>query len=178
MDDDEMAMDDDDAIDMTDASDEEVLKVFRAMGDDDGIVVKKDGDFIHLSDDDDDYLIQLGESMGGYDELDEEADFESFFEKDEMGEGMGSHEGADWKNFFKDEMGEMEDKTIYEIEMDEEFSLGGAAMGAIKGGLGLDEDADDPYADSLDAYRDWETDRKSTRLNSSHEFVSRMPSSA
>ena len=27
-------------------------------------------------------------------------------------------------------------------------------------------------------YRDWETDRKSTRLNSSHEFVSRMPSSA
>ena len=28
------------------------------------------------------------------------------------------------------------------------------------------------------AYRDWETDRKSTRLNSSHEFVSRMPSSA
>ena len=29
-----------------------------------------------------------------------------------------------------------------------------------------------------DRYRDWETDRKSTRLNSSHEFVSRMPSSA
>ena len=29
-----------------------------------------------------------------------------------------------------------------------------------------------------DFYRDWETDRKSTRLNSSHEFVSRMPSSA
>ena len=27
-------------------------------------------------------------------------------------------------------------------------------------------------------YRDWETDRKGTRLNSSHEFVSRMPSSA
>ena len=31
----------------------------------------------------------------------------------------------------------------------------------------------------LDAgYRDWETDRKSTRLNSSHEIPSRMPSSA
>ena len=27
-------------------------------------------------------------------------------------------------------------------------------------------------------YRDWETDRKSTRLNSSHENPSRMPSSA
>ena len=29
-----------------------------------------------------------------------------------------------------------------------------------------------------DLYRDWETDRKSTRLNSSHEIPSRMPSSA
>ena len=28
------------------------------------------------------------------------------------------------------------------------------------------------------SYRDWETDRKSTRLNSSHEIPSRMPSSA
>ena len=27
-------------------------------------------------------------------------------------------------------------------------------------------------------YRDWETDRKSTRLNSCHEIPSRMPSSA
>ena len=30
----------------------------------------------------------------------------------------------------------------------------------------------------LDGYRDWETDRKSTRLNSSHSAKSRMPSSA
>ena len=29
-----------------------------------------------------------------------------------------------------------------------------------------------------DWYRDWETDRKSTRLNSSHRSLSRMPSSA
>ena len=28
------------------------------------------------------------------------------------------------------------------------------------------------------SYRDWETDRKSTRLNSSHSRASRMPSSA
>ena len=31
---------------------------------------------------------------------------------------------------------------------------------------------------SLPYYRDWETDRKSTRLNSSHITRSRMPSSA
>ena len=30
----------------------------------------------------------------------------------------------------------------------------------------------------IDRYRDWETDRKSTRLNSSHSAKSRMPSSA
>ena len=33
--------------------------------------------------------------------------------------------------------------------------------------------------DTIDRwYRDWETDRKSTRLNSSHSAKSRMPSSA
>ena len=31
---------------------------------------------------------------------------------------------------------------------------------------------------NLSGYRDWETDRKSTRLNSSHSAKSRMPSSA
>ena len=30
----------------------------------------------------------------------------------------------------------------------------------------------------IKSYRDWETDRKSTRLNSSHSAKSRMPSSA
>ena len=37
----------------------------------------------------------------------------------------------------------------------------------------------DQLKDVLDPlYRDWETDRKSTRLNSSHRSLSRMPSSA
>ena len=35
-----------------------------------------------------------------------------------------------------------------------------------------------PTSEPKTAYRDWETDRKSTRLNSSHEIPSRMPSSA
>ena len=34
------------------------------------------------------------------------------------------------------------------------------------------------YDDKGNGYRDWETDRKSTRLNSSHLKLSRMPSSA
>ena len=35
-----------------------------------------------------------------------------------------------------------------------------------------------PHITKNGAYRDWETDRKSTRLNSSHSAKSRMPSSA
>ena len=34
------------------------------------------------------------------------------------------------------------------------------------------------FHSSREWYRDWETDRKSTRLNSSHSAKSRMPSSA
>ena len=36
----------------------------------------------------------------------------------------------------------------------------------------------DDVLELIAEYRDWETDRKSTRLNSSHRSLSRMPSSA
>jgi len=99
-DEDDMEMDDEeDAIDMTDASDEEVLRVFKAMGDDDGIVVKKEGDYIHLTDEDDDYMIQLGES---YNELDEE-NMENIYEI-EM--GYETNEMMD------------SDKRIYEVSFE------------------------------------------------------------
>jgi hypothetical protein len=50
-------------LDMTSASPEEILKVFKAMGDEDGIIVKKDDDYIHLSDNQKDveYLISVGD---------------------------------------------------------------------------------------------------------------------
>ena len=60
-DEDEVDMDDE-TIDMTGASDAEVLRVFKAMGDNDGIVVKKEGGNIHLTDGDNEYMINLGES--------------------------------------------------------------------------------------------------------------------
>ena len=85
--DDEMDMDmdmdvDDDTIDLTGASDEEILRVFKAMKDEDGIIVKKENDMLHLSDENEDvdYLIQLGES---YDEFDEEEEEEEFEEENE-----------------------------------------------------------------------------------------------
>ena len=107
---DEMGADDEegeDVLDMTSASDAEVLKVFRAMKPDDGIVVKKEGDKISLNVDDEEYIIKLGdEGMGlneGWDEeqYDESNVDTSMLEDDDI-------EPSD------------EDGTVFEIELDEE----------------------------------------------------------
>ena len=60
---------DNDTVDLTQASDSEVLRVFRAMGDNDGVVVKRDDNMIHLSDNENnaEYIIQLSESMDDMD---------------------------------------------------------------------------------------------------------------
>jgi hypothetical protein len=128
MDDDEMAMDDDETIDMTDASDDEVLRVFKAMGDEDGIIVKKDGENIHLKDGEDEYMIHLGESdLEGID-----IDSEDYFEMDE-----------DMEMDFED------DERIYEIEMDsqevdEDDDLYGDAEVDFEGNrYGMDEEDSD-----------------------------------
>ncbi len=96
--------DSEDTLDMTGASDDEVLKVFKAMKPEDGIVVKKDGDTISFSDEDDEYIIKLdsedSEGMGEMDESDVEA---PMAETDEI----------------PDEMNES-DETIYEITLDED----------------------------------------------------------
>jgi hypothetical protein len=94
---DELYLDaDDETIDLTDASTEDVLKVFRAMGPEDGVIVKKEEGMIHLSDENNDveYVIQLSES---------EQDDDKFYldEEDE------------------DEDEDKDTKTIYEVELDD-----------------------------------------------------------
>jgi hypothetical protein len=104
--DDDMGMDDD-VMDMTGASDEEVLKIFKSMKPEDGIVVKKDGNNVELDLGDDEYIIKLD----GEDNL------------DEMGSGMDDMgSGMDDMSSEMDEMGsdDMEDETIYEIELGDE----------------------------------------------------------
>ena len=51
-------------LDLTGASDDEVLKVFKAMGDEDGIIIQKDDEEIDLIDTntDTEYIIKLDES--------------------------------------------------------------------------------------------------------------------
>jgi hypothetical protein len=52
-------------IDLTNASDDEILKVFKSMSDEDGIIVKQDGNNITLNDEDEDveYIIQTESYM-------------------------------------------------------------------------------------------------------------------
>jgi hypothetical protein len=77
-------------LDMTGSSPEEVLKVWKAMGDEDGIIIKKDGDNIHLTDTNtnNDYMISLGgesnniEAMA-MDTANESVIYELVFEEDE-----------------------------------------------------------------------------------------------
>jgi hypothetical protein len=106
---DEDDSDDDETIDMTGASDAEVLRVFKAMGDEDGIVVKKEGENIHLTDGDNEYMIQLGES-----------EEDSMMEMDD--EFM---EGVDNETLYEIEMDDESEveETIYEIEMDDDMEM-------------------------------------------------------
>ena len=108
-------------IDLTDASDEEILKVFKAMGEEDGIIVKKDGDDIHLSDTDTDseYLVKLGESE---EEIDEMMDLEEMDDMDvdteDVINAIFSKDG-DVEDFDMDQ----EEEVMYEIEFDEEEEM-------------------------------------------------------
>jgi len=94
MDDDEFDMEDDETIDLTGASDAEVIKVFKLMSDNDGIVVTKDENNISFVDGEDEYLIKLNE---------------------EIEEDMNTPEGLEeW-------MDSKMDENIYEISMDEDI---------------------------------------------------------
>ena len=111
---DELEVDDEEEIllplDLTGASDEEILKVFKAMGEEDGIVVTQDGDEITLKDDEADveYQIQM-EEFGGKkgDDPESHNDYEESNEGDEE-----SKEGYDESN--------EGDEVVYEIELGEE----------------------------------------------------------
>ena len=93
-------------LDLTAASDDEILKVFKAMGEDDGIIVKQDGDDVHLSDAETDaeYVIQLGES--------EEEQMEEVSEEEQMEEVSEEDEFTETET--------EEEDVVYEIEIGEE----------------------------------------------------------
>ena len=106
-------------IDLTDASDEEILKVFKAMGEEDGIIVKKDGNDIHLTDNDSDeeYLVKLGESEEEYyEDMDEEHDVDT----EDVINAIFSKDG-DASDIEVDQ--DDEEEVMYEIEFEEDDDM-------------------------------------------------------
>ncbi len=119
---------DENPIDLTDASDEEILKVFKAMGEDDGIIVKKDGENVHLTDDNADveYLVKLGESEEEMDEQEEEMD-EQEEEMDEQEEEFDESVDDVIDAIFSGDMSDVDsedvdsEEVVYEITLDDDM---------------------------------------------------------
>jgi hypothetical protein len=119
----DMNVDSDNPIDLSDASDEFILKVFKSMGEDDGIIVKKDGDDIHLTDNntDSEYLVKnLGES--------EEENYENMEYNEQEDEDVqdvidaifsDSSDVSDYSGS-DDVMMDDEEEVVYEIEFTED----------------------------------------------------------
>ena len=110
-------------IDLTDASDEEILKVFKAMGEEDGIIVKKDGDDIHLTDSetDEEYLVKLGES-------EEDTNLDETMYVDEIDEMDVDTEDVINAIFSKDGDAsdievEQDEEVMYEIEFEDDEDM-------------------------------------------------------
>ena len=124
---------DDDVVDMSSASDAEVLKIFKAMSPEDGIIVKKDGDDIEFSDGDNEYIIKLDDEDG----MEEGPVFEGW--QDEISEydseDMDMKEMSDYSmNDMSDyDMKEMDmngdEEVVYEIELDGEDDMEGMEDG-------------------------------------------------
>ena len=123
-------MEDEETIDMTGASDAEVLRVFKAMGDNDGIVVKKEGDNIHFTDGDNEYMIHLGESEEDMNETIYEIEMDGSDDMMEMEDDMMEMDAMMEYDMMEmdDEMMEMDDEMM---EMENEFDMDGI-MESIK----------------------------------------------
>lgn len=108
----EEGMDDEDVMDMTGASDDEVLKVFKAMKPEDGIVVKKDGNNVEFADGQDEYIIKL--------DSEETPDVDTDMDTD-LDTDMGSEMDADFGTETDETSDETDmDETLYEIELGED----------------------------------------------------------
>ena len=124
--DDELATDDDegesddDVLDMTGASEDEVLKVFKAMKPEDGIVVKKDGDTVQFSDEGNDYIIKLdGNESPAEPELPSDGIDEPELPSDGI-EAPEFPEGLAEQDIPTNDPSTDPDEIVYEIELDEE----------------------------------------------------------
>ena len=155
----DMDSEDESPIDLTDASDEEILKVFKAMGEEDGIIVKKDGNNIHLTDDDADteYLVKLGESeedeeinMNEMDEIMNQETDESVQDViDAIFSKNGDTSEVNMDDVESDDSDMEMDEVVYEIHLDDEDDS--EEMDEDDSDMEMDEDDSDMEMDEDDS---------------------------
>jgi hypothetical protein len=103
-------------LDMTSSSPEEVLKVFKAMGDDDGIIVKKDGSGnLHLEDNENgrEYIIQMENDKRREKRMNSRISEEIIYELSIDDDGFEDLDEMDTFDF------DEKDEVVYELEMEE-----------------------------------------------------------
>jgi hypothetical protein len=109
--DDDLDFGDEDVIDATEFPEDEVIKVFKAMKPEDGIIVKKDGNKLEVSDEDNQYIIKLDEQKGALKGLSIDGGKKSKKNVTEIDE--------EDETIYEIELDDEEDDTIYEIELDD-----------------------------------------------------------
>jgi hypothetical protein len=106
--------DSDDVLDMTGASEAEVMKVFKAMKPEDGIVVKKEGGNVQFSDGENEYIIKLDGEETPEATPEETPEFSS----------EGGEEGDEFGGLAEQTEPEGKDEIVYEIELDDDDEEG------------------------------------------------------
>ena len=129
---------DDETIDLTDASDEEVLKVFKAMSYEDDITVVQDDDYVHLTDDGEDveYLIQT----------------ES--EEEEMDESWSEEMDEDWEMETLPRDNNDDEEVVYDLEMDDSDDFGGMETNYDDMDMDMDMDMNSDFEEPMFASKD------------------------
>ena len=174
----DMNVDSDNPMDLRDASDEFILKVFKSMGEDDGIIVKKDGDDIHLTDNntDSEYLVKnLGESEEeNYENMEyneqEDADVQDVIDAI-FSDSSDVSDDSDSDNVM---MGD-EEEVVYEIEFTEDDD----SDYEIEESEEMDESDDMEESEEMDE-EDWQMDesynhKKSKKVETKESKMSVKP---
>jgi len=150
---DELEVDDEEEVllplDLTGASDDEILKVFKAMGQEDGIIISQDDDEISLKDNEADveYKIQM----------------ESEEKEEEMAEGDMEEE------MYEGDMEEEMDEVVYEIEVSEEDDMEeGYKEEEMAEGQGYDDREDEREGMKHGKIADKDLDSKKARRDDAH----------
>ena len=117
-------------LNMTKSPMSDVMKVFKAMGDEDGFIIQKDGDYVHLKDgkSNTEYLISMEvdepemPAEQPVENMAENTTYELVFEDDSMANEMDYNEDMNMDEMYMDEMDYNEDmgmdEEVYEIDQE------------------------------------------------------------